>query len=1290
MSAKRKRTNIISSRKGIVEYVKEESVIYSLAKIKSHQLKNDCFIPFITNLFISKLPLAQFHSNEDITFNNNCHEINFVNLFNFFYESYLYTLLFPILLKYILITILNTIKTQEKNREEERIKEEKIGEYLLYWQARGITQNYSPESENELFGPSNVTTNTCKFTDDKKNKNDNIIFIIKQSNERKKFLKRNINHLRNFIKITKYIILLNLFNNIFVNNKVSLIEYNFYNITLKIKGIGTKKIFSSNDLYKSEYYPDEVYINGNKQNSVYHSYTLNETDNVIGLKWYNLAISCDCMFYGCSDITEIDCSNFTIFNVKVIRSMFNECTSLTSLNLSNFDTSKVIWMNNMFSDCSSLTSLDLSNFNTSEVINLHHLFRGCSLLTSLDLSNFDTSKVTTMFCMFKGCSSLTSLNLSNFDTSKVTNMFSMFEGCIKLEYINMFNFDENSLNISNIDTYSDIFKNVPKNIVLCINKANIINIIYNQISIIENHIEDCSDDWNLKQNIYIESNILFINNSSDIILYEYEYNSQFVSQSPNENFYDENNFSEFKCELEKCLTCPTEALRKGLCTKCNDNYYPMENDTLNSGEYFNCYNETPHGYYLDTENSIFKKCYYTCETCEIKGDGEFHNCLKCSTEFIFLIKINNFFNCYKNCSYNYYFDKNNNYYHCTTNLSCPQEYPKLIQNKNECVFEDIKVIENFIDNILNYDTNETNIEMIKEEEINKYNKILEKIESIFTSDNYDLTNIDKGEDQVISANRMLITFTNAENQKNNINSNMSTIDLGDCEILLRKHYNLTNNETIYLKKIDIIQDGTKAKKVEYNVYSKLSGKNLEKLNLTICEKAKISINIPIELNGNIDKYNTSSGYFNDICYTITSDDGTDISLKDRKKEYIEGDNIICQDDCEFSAYDSQTKKAKCECFAKESNLSFADMTINKMKLFDNLKDIRNLMNLKILICYKKLLLSFSEIINNIGCIIIIGIIVFHLISVFVFYLIQLNKTKKIIKSITFKIKNIKIMKKVNKKIKIANKKEKHNKIVKSNSVMNSKLIMNKKSGAILYNNNHNLNNIIMKYNNNELNDLPYYSALVYDKRTFCQFYFSLLKEKHNIIFTFCNKDDYNPGIIKIDLFFVGLTMDYAVNALFFNDETMHKIYEDKGLFDFATQIPITIYSFLISTILNIPLSILGLSNDKITDFKQNQTNQGNKKQRIKLIFCLKIKFAFYFIISFIFLLFFWYYITMFGVIYKNTQYHLLKDTLISFGLSLLYPFITCLLPGFFRIPSLSNPKKKRKCLYNFSKIFQLL
>ncbi len=50
---------------------------------------------------------------------------------------------------------------------------------------------------------------------------------------------------------------------------------------------------------------------------------------------------------------------------------------------------------------------------------------------------------------------------------------------------------------------------------------------------------------------------------------------------------------------------------------------------------------------------------------------------------------------------------------------------------------------------------------------------------------------------------------------------------------------------------------------------------------------------------------------------------------------------------------------------------------------------------------------------------------------------------------------------------------------------------------------------------------------------------------------------------------------------------------------------------------------------------------------------------------------------MFGVIYKNTQIHLLKDILMSFGLSLLFPFEIYLIPGIFRIPALSNVNKEK-------------
>ena len=42
----------------------------------------------------------------------------------------------------------------------------------------------------------------------------------------------------------------------------------------------------------------------------------------------------------------------------------------------------------------------------------------------------------------------------------------------------------------------------------------------------------------------------------------------------------------------------------------------------------------------------------------------------------------------------------------------------------------------------------------------------------------------------------------------------------------------------------------------------------------------------------------------------------------------------------------------------------------------------------------------------------------------------------------------------------------------------------------------------MNYNNDELNELTFNLALVYDKRTYCQYYNALLKSKHIIIFTF--------------------------------------------------------------------------------------------------------------------------------------------------------------------------------------------
>ena len=84
-------------------------------------------------------------------------------------------------------------------------------------------------------------------------------------------------------------------------------------------------------------------------------------------------------------------------------------------------------------------------------------------------------------------------------------------------------------------------------------------------------------------------------------------------------------------------------------------------------------------------------------------------------------------------------------------------------------------------------------------------------------------------------------------------------------------------------------------------------------------------------------------------------------------------------------------------------------------------------------------------------------------------------------------------------------------------------------------------------------------------------------------------------------------------------------------------------------------------------------NENNSlKESTVLLKKLKIKFSIFFLIIFLLVSFFWYFISAFCAVYKNTQMILIENTLSSFGLSLLYPFGINLIPGILRIPSLKN------------------
>ena len=769
------------------------------------------------------------------------------------------------------------------------------------------------------------------------------------------------------------------------------------------------------------------------------------------------------MFYGCKNLISLDLSSFITSNVTYMGYMFYGCKTLSTLDLSNFITSKVNNMESMFANCLSLTSLNLSNFKTLSVTNMNEMFYCCLNLSSLDLSNFDTSNVESMGYMFYGCQALTSLNLSNFITSKVKYMNNSFSNCVNLGYIYLNNFIETQLLSA-----ENIFNEIPDNVVICLNDNS--DKILSEIIKKKCYTIDCSDSLEIKQKKLVNKTGICYNNLDYDIIYNYEYNGKYYENCINGNLINNSTIKGCKCDEEECLSCLDISENKRLCLKCNNGYYEIENDNYSIKDgYVNCY-KNPIGFYLDKNESIYKKCYYSCKKCEINGDNVAHNCLKCDDNYSYSINKTNYLNCYENCTYYHYFDKDNNY-HCTLNSTCPDNFSELILDKLECVNpddinsyssseimnekslstlynkekiesellstslkkEDINEIlssstvfdkENIkteisttiinkekvittdeIEKRIKFDTIKDLMEEIiknktkdinKENEIEYFNTIIKTIDNFLTFENYDTSDID--DDKIVRIEKGKINFIigTTLNLKRNTNDNRTNIDLGECELILRKFYNLTNNETLYLKLLEVKQEKMKIPKIEYDIYSKLNRTNLIKLNASICINSKIYLYIPVFTRDSFDILNSSSGYYNDICYTTISESGTDISLKDRKNEFVEKN--VCQDECDFDDYNYTSQKSKCSCKFKESSFSFDDIKINKTKLLENIKNIKSITNLNILVCHERLF-SKPGLSKNVGFYILIIIIISCIIYMFLFYMKQFDLLKNKIKDI---------------------------------------------------------------------------------------------------------------------------------------------------------------------------------------------------------------------------------------------------------------------------------------------------
>ena len=254
--------------------------------------------------------------------------------------------------------------------------------------------------------------------------------------------------------------------------------------------------------------------------------------------------------------------------------------------------------------------------------------------------------------------------------------------------------------------------------------------------------------------------------------------------------------------------------------------------------------------------------------------------------------------------------------------------------------------------------------------------------------------------------------------------------------------------------------------------------------------------------------------------------------------------------------------------------------------------------------------------------------------------------------------------------------------IKKESEQNKKNLESKKKKII--------ENNISNYNEQELNTLKYNLAIEIDKRTYFEYYCSLLRKKHLIIFTFISTNDFNLISIKLSLFIMSFSLYLTINGFFFSDEKMHTIYINKGFLSFLSQIPQILYSTIITAIINVILKKLSLSEQSILSIKKQKKYNDAMEESKKIDKCIKVKFIIFFILEFLLNIFFWYFISVFCAVYNNTQILLIKDTIYSFCLSMIYPYGLNLLPGLFRIPSLRAKNKDKEYLYRISCLFALI
>ena len=859
------------------------------------------------------------------------------------------------------------------------------------------------------------------------------------------------------------------------------------------------------------------------------SYMFNNCSSLISLNLSSFdtseVIHMNCTFSYCKELINLDLSNFNTAKIKYMNNMFHNCKNLIFLNLSSFDTSEVTDMASMFYKCYNLTSLDLSNFDTSKVTRMSLMFSSCSSLNFLNVSNFNTSKVSGMISMFSGCSNLKSLDLSNFDTSKVTDMTSMFSGCSNLALLDLSNF-----NTSQVTSLYKIFAGCKE-----LKFLNLSGFITSKVTDMTSMFFNCSsleslDLSNFDTSLVTSMSYMFVHCEFKPLNLS-SFDTSNVTKMDGMFYYskfdslDLSNFNTSK------VTNMTNMFRHTYYSSLNLSNFDTSNLQDMSHMFYRCFSLTS----LDLSNFDTSKV--------VNMSSLFHNCEYLAALNISNINTSNVVNMnsmFSNCRalsslnlYNFDTSKVNNmgnmFYNCT-NLSLLN-----LSNFDTSNVLDMNHLFYNCSLITSLDLSNFNITNVK-----NFNNIFygcKNIEYI----NLDISNINpslKTENMfLLTPDNLIVCIDNEDESSINILPESKKYQCNNS-YHENKYICYMKNSSIYSEHIcDICQK---------NLLMNYSELNISNTHNVSCFESPNDYYINDSLNNfnetDMALYNSESflksenyQYFSNYSSENIFDFVTSIIVKlGEKNETIQNiiDNLLKEPNMKeinngedkkvIIEYEEKKEKVKCSCDLKLSiNL---DIKFDKKQFFKSFTDINNIININVIKCYK-IILDLKNLLKNDGCFIVGSIIILYFITLFIFVNISFHKLKKELFNITSSLKitgnplkkrkSIKGELKMKKKFEIKKIKNKDDKTIKKSFFQNqitlsnvdySNNIINPKKYTCVEKNKVSINYILEK-KDFELNSLDYEEAFQIDHRNYCEYYISILKYNHPLLFSFGSYND---------------------------------------------------------------------------------------------------------------------------------------------------------------------------------------